>query len=174
MNPVNGAEYWDVVDEHGVASGDRFRRGDEVWPDGRYHLVVAVCVASADGLLLMTQRSTTKDFPLAWEFPGGSAVAGETSAQAASRELREETGLDVSPEGLRFVGRYIESSALVDMYVAPAPGNPVLRLDGSEVHAAEWVLPDDADAGQMAAPWTGRLLSLWPNLLRTIDAIART
>ena len=177
MDRMPEAEFWDVTDEHGASTGDVFRRGADDFPVGRFHRVAAVCVVRPDGCLLLTQRSVTKDFPLAWEFAGGSALAGETSAQAAARELREETGLVVAPEALVWVGRHVETSALVDLYVAPAPEDAALRLDSVEVHAARWVRPEDVvvrlETGQMAAPWTGRLLSLWPGVVRAADSIVQ-
>ncbi|MCP4543391.1 MAG: NUDIX domain-containing protein [Chloroflexi bacterium] len=53
-----------------------------------------------DGQILLTQRS---DLPV-WCLPGGAVDDGESLAQAAIREAREETGLDV--ELVRLVGVY--------------------------------------------------------------------
>jgi ADP-ribose pyrophosphatase YjhB (NUDIX family) len=52
------------------------------------------------GQILLTMRS---DFPI-WCLPGGAVEDGETLAQAAIREAREETGLEVRLTGL--VGTY--------------------------------------------------------------------
>jgi len=43
------------------------------------------------------------------ELPAGMIDPGETAAQAASRELREETGIVVAPEALRKVAEYFPS-----------------------------------------------------------------
>ena len=60
-----------------------------------------VCIATIrDGQILLTQRS---DFPV-WCLPGGAVDDGESLAQAAIREAREETGVDV--ELTRLVGVY--------------------------------------------------------------------
>lgn len=48
-------------------------------------------VLDGDRLLLVNTRSTGK-----WSFPGGRCEAGETDAEAALREVREETGVIVA------------------------------------------------------------------------------
>lgn len=168
-------EWWEVVDAEGSPTGDTYRRGAPDWPAGCFHLIVAVCVQREDGAVLLTQRAATKEFPLGWEFPGGSALAGETSRQAASRELLEETGIDVPPSALTPVDRFVEASALLDFYTAREPANAVLRLQQSEVMAAEWVSCEEVirrlGAGLLADPWVARLDSLWPPTTRMLEPV---
>jgi dATP pyrophosphohydrolase len=52
---------------------------------------VLVVVYSRDGHVLMLRRTVPADF---WQSVTGSLEWGETPAQAARRELEEETGLD--------------------------------------------------------------------------------
>lgn len=165
-------ELWDVTDASGRPVGITHRRGDPGFPPGLFHVVSAVCVVRHDGLVLVTQRAASKDWPLAWEFPAGSALAGETSAEAASRELFEETGLSTPPEALAFVGRFTEESALLDLYVARGIETEPLALDPAEVMASGWVTLDEVQrrcrSGLMAGPWVPRLATLWSPLLATV------
>jgi 8-oxo-dGTP pyrophosphatase MutT (NUDIX family) len=100
-------------------------------------------------------------------------MAGESSRKAASRELREETGLAVSPNELTHIDRFAETSALLDFYIADEPAHSDLSLQVSEVAAAEWVSVDDVERrlelGLMAEPWVARLATLWPLTLRAFD-----
>ena len=52
-------------------------------------------VRDQSGRLLLVQRGHPPSAGL-WSVPGGRVEPGETPAQAAVREVREETGLDVS------------------------------------------------------------------------------
>ena len=60
----------------------------------------ASAVIVEDGKVLLIKR---EDFEV-WALPGGTVESGETTAQAAIREVKEETGLDV--ELSRLVGIY--------------------------------------------------------------------
>jgi len=56
--------------------------------------VIAVVLRGSD--VLLVRRSNPPDAGL-WGFPGGKIEPGETLAEAALRELAEETGVSASP-----------------------------------------------------------------------------
>lgn len=73
-----------------------------------------------------------------WSLPGGRQKLGETTAEAAMREVKEETGLDVTLHGILDVVDFMEDDkkgglrfhyTLVD-YLATAPwGTPMAATD---------------------------------------------
>lgn len=90
-------EYWDIYDANKKRTGRLMKRNDWCLKDGEYHLSVLGVVARPDGRYLITKRVMTKAWaPGWWEVSGGAAQAGEESYDAVLREVREETGLDVS------------------------------------------------------------------------------
>lgn len=56
---------------------------------------ISVAVVEREGQVLIGRRPDGADLSGLWEFPGGKVQPGETLADAACRECREETGLDV-------------------------------------------------------------------------------
>ena len=90
-------EYWDIYDAEKQPTGRKMKRNDWCLKDGEYHLTVLGVVARPDGTYLITKRVMTKAWaPGWWEVSGGAAQAGESSEEAVCREVREETGLDIS------------------------------------------------------------------------------
>lgn len=90
-------EYWDIYDKNKCKTGRTMKRNDWCLKDDEYHLTVLGVVVRPDGRFLVTQRVMTKSWaPGWWEVSGGAAMAGEESKEAVIREVKEETGLDVS------------------------------------------------------------------------------
>jgi len=61
----------------------------------RPHIRAALVVLTDGGRMLVQRRPSSGLLPGLWEFPGGRVEPGESSEDAARRELREETGLSV-------------------------------------------------------------------------------
>lgn len=89
-------ELWDLYDIDRVKTGETIARGDAV-PEGRYRLVVTVCVFDTSGRMLIQRRQPFKrGWPGYWDFTvGGCAVMGDDSRSAAAREVREEIGYQI-------------------------------------------------------------------------------
>ena len=90
-------ELWDIYDENKRLTGRTMQRNDWNMKPGEYHLTVLGVIRHTNGRYLITKRVMTKSWaPGCWEVSGGGVMAGEDSRTAVLREIREETGLDVS------------------------------------------------------------------------------
>ena len=131
-------EFWDIYDENKKPTGRTMKRNDWCLKDGEYHLTVLGVVGRPDGTFLITKRVMTKAWaPGWWEVSGGAAQAGEESCEAVLREVKEETGIDVSNAGGGYVFTYQrinpeeKNNYFVDIYKF------VLEFDESDVKTQE-------------------------------------
>ena len=100
-------EYWDIYDKNKQKTGRVMKRNDWCLKDDEYHLSVLGVIQRTDGKYLITQRVMTKHWaPGWWEVSGGACMAGEESKDAVIREVKEETGLDVSKANGGYVFSY--------------------------------------------------------------------
>ena len=98
-------ELWDVYDCNREKTGRTHERGKPMSP-GDYHVVVHIWIQNSKGEFLITKRSPNKVDPDIWECTGGSAIAGDTSLDAALREVKEETGLTLDPDKGKIIFSY--------------------------------------------------------------------
>ena len=88
----------------------------------------------------MTQRHPDKKAGGLWEFTGGGVLAGETTKQAAVRELEEELGVTAEEIDLSLLDVYQHKNYFMDIYVVKKDVEPAtLVLQPEEVVDAKWV-----------------------------------
>ena len=98
-------------------------------------LMVDIVIPDGEGCVLLIQRANDP-YEGSWALPGGFVDVGETVEDAAIREAKEETGLDV--ELLRLVGVYSEPDRdprghnVSVAFLARAEGDPSAASDAAE------------------------------------------
>ncbi|MBR5389074.1 NUDIX domain-containing protein [Candidatus Saccharibacteria bacterium] len=77
---------------------------------------------------------------------GGHIDEGEDPLTAALRETREEIGLDLSPDELKFVCTYATDKKYISVYIADRTGKEdTLTLNEDEVDLVEWITLEEFD-----------------------------
>lgn len=76
-----------------------------------------------------------------WSISGGHAKDGETHAQAAKREVKEETGLDVEPEALLWAYHAARDKPVFLFYAVT--DQEAVRPGGGDVTKCRWTKLDD-------------------------------
>ena len=131
-------EYWDIYDKNKQLTGRKMKRNDWCLKEDEYHLTVLGVIRRPDGKYLITRRVLTKAWaPGWWEVSGGAAQAGEASYDAVLREVKEETGLDVSQADGGYLFTYKRENPgegdnyFVDVY------RFVMDIDEKDLHLQE-------------------------------------
>jgi 8-oxo-dGTP diphosphatase len=91
-----------------------------------------------------------------WEFPGGQVEEGESLTDALIREVREETGLDVSVGALAGVYSNVRSHIVMFGFLCvwTGRGEPTTSSESLEV---EWVTREEAMVRVVRPPLRDRL-----------------
>jgi 8-oxo-dGTP pyrophosphatase MutT (NUDIX family) len=116
-------------------------------------VAVAAVVRDEDGKLLMIQRSDNG----LWALPGGAQDIGETTREAAIREVEEETGISVEITGVsgiysdpRHVIAYDDGEVRQEFSIVfhGRPTGGALRGSNESRHSV-WVNPQDVPKLEM-------------------------
>ena len=137
------AEYWDVYDENRVFQNRTIRRGDP-FAEGEYYVCCEVWVQNSKGELLITKRHPNKKAGGLWEFVGGGVLAGETTAQAAVREVKEEIGISLAESELSLLHVYKHRNYFMDIYLVTKDFDiKDVVLDSNETIDARWASKEE-------------------------------
>jgi len=114
--------------------------------------VVRVVLENLEGKLLLLKRTNTEYAPRQWCLPGGKVDYNEAVEDACKREVKEETGLEISDlRLLSFQDNLPISSGkmhCINLYfVARTSGDVRLNKESSEFR---WILPFDYSAFNIA------------------------
>jgi 8-oxo-dGTP diphosphatase len=100
---------------------------------------VGAIITDDQGRLLLIKRAHAPGAGL-WSLPGGRVEPGENDAAALAREMREETGLDVSVN--RLIGTVqLPGGFVVRDYQACVTGGVLVA--GDDAAEARWVSADE-------------------------------
>lgn len=126
--------------------------------------IVAVGVVVLDGDRVLLIKRGQAPLNGHWSLPGGAQHLGEDVRATARREVKEETGLEITLGGLIDVLDFVERDemgrirhhyTLIDFVARPA-GNKTLK-PGDDARAAAWFKIDRLDS-----------LGLWQETVRII------
>jgi ADP-ribose pyrophosphatase YjhB (NUDIX family) len=106
-------------------------------------IAVGTIIETGPGQLVLVRRAIDPGYGK-WVFPGGYVDRGEPLTTAATREAREECGLDVRLDGLVNIYSYPGRAPVIVVYAATAIG-------GELCHDDECL--ETAVFGQAQIPW---------------------
>jgi len=140
------SEQFDILNVSGIPTGVTADKGARL-KDGQYYLGVHVYIYNSAGEFLLQQRSYNKNFlPGGWDVVLEHVMSGESSIEGAVRGIKEEVGLSVSENDIKFAGRFIWNTYhhIIDAYFVKANFDVnELSLQSKEVICAKMVSKDD-------------------------------
>jgi 16S rRNA (adenine1518-N6/adenine1519-N6)-dimethyltransferase len=146
------SEMFDVVNEQNEVVG-QLTRG-EVHAKGLLHRAVHVFVINAKGMVYLQRRSHLKDVsPLKWDSSAaGHLDVGESYADCAIRETREEVGIEITDTELAAqlpAGTHTDHE-FVELHIARHNGP--MKCFPEEIAYGEWFMPDVVSDWVQARP----------------------
>ncbi len=110
--------------------------------------VAAGILCDAEGRVLIAERLGGGPFQGLWEFPGGKIGDGESAAEALSRELAEELGIEVvaCAPFMRLRHEYDDRIVSIEFFIV---SDWVSEPVGREGQALRWVPRERLDAGEL-------------------------
>ena len=110
--------------------------------------VAAGILCDAEGRVLIAERLGGGPFQGLWEFPGGKISDGESAAEALSRELAEELGIEViaCASFMRLRHEYDDRIVSIEFFIVSDWVSEPVGREGQELR---WVPRERLDAGEL-------------------------
>ena len=135
----------DIYNKFREKTGDI--KGRKELENGEYRISTHIWIRNHENKILIEKRSEKEDkFPGMWAQVGGGVKAGDTSKITVFKECKEELGYDVKEENLFYVGSYIRTKDIVDVWMVNQDIDiGVLELQEDEVEEVRLVTFEEFD-----------------------------
>ena len=110
--------------------------------------VAAGILCDAEGRILIAERLGGGPFQGLWEFPGGKIADDESAAEALSRELAEELGIEITAcaSFMNLRHEYDDRIVTIEFFIV---SDWVCEPVGREGQALRWVPRERLDASEL-------------------------
>lgn len=110
--------------------------------------VAAGILCDAEGRILIAERLGGGPFQGLWEFPGGKIADDESAAEALSRELAEELGIEITAcaSFMNLRHEYDDRIVTIEFFIV---SDWVSEPVGREGQALRWVPRERLDASEL-------------------------
>lgn len=102
-----------------------------------------VWIVNEKGEMLVQKRSSNDDNkPGSYGITGGAVDKGESSLIAAVRETKEELGIDVNVDDIKYIGTERRLKKFFEYYFCEIDSSTRFNIDINEVDKIEWISLD--------------------------------
>jgi 8-oxo-dGTP diphosphatase len=110
--------------------------------------VAAGILCDVHGRVLIAERLGDGPFHGLWEFPGGKIGAAETAAQALSRELAEELGIEITvcASFMNLRHEYDDRVVTIEFFIVSEWNSDPVGREGQQLR---WVPREKLDADEL-------------------------
>ena len=114
---------------------------------GEYRISAHIWIKDNKNRILIEKRSEKEDkFPGMWAQVGGGVKAGNTSKITVFKECKEELNYDVKEENLFYIGSYVRTKDIVDVWMVNQDIDiDTLKLQEDEVADVKLVTFEEFD-----------------------------
>lgn len=141
-------EYFDVLNKYGEFT-NKIATREECHKNGYWHRAVYGFIINKNGDVLLQKRSANKKlWPNLWDITaGGHVLAGELGEQALIREVKEELGIDITENEVKYLVGSTSTNIKGDIinnhfnecYIINKDINPsLIKLQEEEVSDIKW------------------------------------
>lgn len=135
-------EILDLYDENGNLTGNTIVRGQK--PKGNLKIKITVVWIKNNNKYLIQKCSVIKGGE--WAVTGGHVPTGQSSLSQSIVEVKEELGIDLQKESLKFLGNLYGDFAIFDVYLTEQPiDSTKIVLQTEEVESVKWLTKKQID-----------------------------